>query len=144
MNAITKQNRYDTRAVVKITEWEGESGIESVQEFMTYYDDDEWEYIFEGTDYESKSEFEEYHQDLSDVQSTMSLMQPYNGWELIHGNERWETINWFLTRPAAEKFVKAKGGDVDLNIWVDSLYRSGEFKSLLEAVANGELKHESV
>lgn len=124
--------------------WEGELGIESVQEFMDCYDDDEWECIFEGTDYKSKSEFEDYHQDLMDVQSTMQQIQPYNGWELMHGNERWETINWFLTRTAAEKFVKAKGGDVDLNLWVDSLYRSGEFKGLLEAVANGELKYESV
>lgn len=133
------EEEYADYHCLRNCDWEGEIGIESVQEFMGSYDEEEWEYIFEGTNYEDKKNFEDFHQDLNDIQNTMTQIQPDSGWELIHGNERWETVNWFLTRPAAEEFVKAKGGDVDLNIWVDSLYRSGEFRNLLEAVANGEL-----
>jgi hypothetical protein len=53
----------------------------------------------------------------------------------VHGNYEYETVNTFITHEAAEAYVKAKGGQ----IWIDSLYRSGEFRNLLEAIANGKL-----
>lgn len=58
---------------------------------------------------------------------------------MYHGNDRWEIINWFLTREEAEAFVKSKGGDPEINIYVDSLYRSNQFKGLLDAIIDGKL-----
>lgn len=40
MNTIIKQNRYDTRAVVKITEWEGDNTLALLKQHTTV--DDEW------------------------------------------------------------------------------------------------------
>lgn len=117
-----------------------ESSYESVQEFVDDYDDEEWEYLFENTDYESKEDFLLCHDGLYDVENTMSQIDPYGGWNYLHGNSRWETVNIFITLEDANNFIDGKKirGD-NCRVYVDSLYRSYEFKGLLESIAKGDL-----
>lgn len=118
-----------------------ESSFDSVKEFVDDYSDDgEWEYVFENTDYEDKNDFLLCHKDLYDVYRTMEELQPYNGWMYLHGRERWETVEIFLTKEGAEEYIEKRGirGE-NCMIYVDSLWRSYEFVELLEGVAKGEI-----
>jgi hypothetical protein len=117
-----------------------ERGYDSVEEFVDDYDEEEWEYLFENTDYESKEDFLECHADLYDVCSTLKQLDTYGGWSYLNGNPRWETHDIFLTMDDANKYIDGKGirGE-NCRIYVDSLYRSYEFRGLLESIAKGEL-----
>ena len=67
----------------------------------------------------------------------------YNGYQMVHGNERYETVNMFITLKASEEFLKAKGweyGDDGARIYVDSLYRSSEFRGLIDLIVSGQLE----
>ena len=132
------QEEYAQEHTLGCCDWEGD-GYDTVQEFVEDYDEEEWDYVFGLSDYTTKEVFLQHHTSLQDIADTMQQLQPYNGWEVYHGNKQWKTINWFLTREAAENFVIAKGGDPKKNVWVDSLYRSGGFRGLLEAIAKGDL-----
>lgn len=132
------QEDYAQEHTLGYCDWEG-CGYNTVQEFVDSYDEEDWGYVFGLSDYPNKEFFLEDHTSLEDVASTMRYLQPNNGWEVYHGNKQWKTVNWFLTRGAAENFVIGKGGNPDENVWVDSLYRSSEFRGLLEAIAKGDL-----
>ena len=71
----------------------------------------------------------------------------YNGYQLLHGNERYETVEIFLTHKAAEDYLKAKGwqlGDEGGRIYVDSLCRSKEFAALIGLIVDGKLEFNGV
>lgn len=117
-----------------------ESSYKSVQEFVDDYDDEEWEYLFENTDYANKEDFLLCHNDLWEVEDTMEQVDPHGGWQYLHGNSRWETVEIFLTKDSADKYIDTRGirGD-NCRLYVDSLYKSYEFKELLENIANGNI-----
>ena len=116
-------------------------GYYSIQEFMDDYDDEEWSYLFGDSDYKEKQDFLLCHNDLHDVLNTLEQIVPYDGWQYIHGNERWQTVEMFLTKQAADRYIDSKGirGENCL-LYVDSLCRSYEFKELLQAIAKGKLE----
>ena len=71
----------------------------------------------------------------------------YDGYQLQHGNERYETVHIFLTHKAAEDFLKAKGwkeGDEGGRIYVDSLCRSREFREVIDLIVSGKLEFKEV
>lgn len=70
----------------------------------------------------------------------MNQIDPYGGWSYLHGNSRWETVNIFITLEDANNFIDGKKirGD-NCRVYVDSLYRSYEFRELLESIAKGDI-----
>ncbi len=105
---------------------------------------EELEYFLNGVTSESaKVHFRESYKewDLFMLMEWVDCCLPDSEYELVHGNYRWETINYFITREQAENFMSAKAGKDNPNtrVIVDSLYRSSEFETLLEAIAEGKL-----
>lgn len=67
----------------------------------------------------------------------------YNDYYLVHGNERYETVGIFLTYKAAENFLTQKGwklGDEGARIYIDSVYRSKEFRDVLDLIVEDKLE----
>ena len=117
-----------------------ESTFGSVEEFIDDYDEDEWEYLFENTDYEYKEDFVLCHPDLDAVCNTLDQIDPHGGWSYVHGNSRWETHEIFLTMDDANAYIEGEHIREDTcRVYVGSLYRSYEFSGLLEAIAKGDL-----
>lgn len=79
-------------------------------------------------------------EDLCDVINNTELWK-YNGYQVLHGNSRYETVNIFLTYDAAKAWLDSKGEGGTGRIYVDSLYRSSEFSSLIDLVINGKLEY---
>lgn len=117
------------------------------QEFYydhSFEDPEELEYFLEGNISETaKNIFREDHKgwNLNQLWEWIDCYLPDNEYCFYHGNPRWETINYFITRKQAENFVESKSGKgkPNVRIYVDSLYRSNEFEILLEAIAKGEV-----
>ena len=76
----------------------------------------------------------------------------------LGGCDHWEDYDKFAALPvntnvvvsdlstAGEGFLKAKGwkfGDEGARIYIDSLYRSGEFRGLLDLIVEGKLEFKS-
>lgn len=106
-------------------------------------EEEELEYFLKGTSWVAKRFFRESHKDwnLKQLWEWIDYHLPDNEYCFCHGNSRWETINSFITRKQAENFVESKSGkdNPNVRICVDSLYRSAEFETLLEAIAQGKV-----
>jgi len=156
-NACTASPIYLVR--VKKIDWGYEE--EFSQHHCIYFDESEWTSVkdfWECHELDDEEELEYFLSSVSNNNAKNFFKECASSWNLsklwdwlehwlpnheyqyLHGNERWETINWFLTREEAENFVKGKGGDPEINIWVESLYRSGEFRGLMDAICEGKLE----
>jgi len=122
-----------------------ESYTYSAKEFFEDWDEGCIENLLKDSMY-SVEDFTEYS-DMQGLEILEGLLNnhidyKYNGYQLQHGNERYETVEIFLTHKAAEDFLKAKGwqlGDGGGRIYVDSLCRSSEFKGLINLIVDGTL-----
>lgn len=123
-----------------------DSYYDTVEEFFEDWAEESLENLFKGSQY-CKEDFSEYD-DLTGFGILDELLKEhedykYNGYQFVHGNERYETVNIFITLKSAEDFLKAKGWeyvDDGARIYVDSLYRSGEFRSLIDLIVSGQLE----
>lgn len=156
-NAFTRSPLFLVQ--VKKIEWGYEE--EYSEEHAIYFDDSYWytsqefyddhsleeeeelEYFLKGTSWAAKRFFRESHKDwnLKQLWEWIYYHLPDSEYCFCHGNPRWETINYFITRKQAENFVESKSGkdSLSVRIYVDSLYRSNEFEILLEAIAQGKV-----
>lgn len=120
--------------------------VETVEEFLSYWDECQIEEFFEGTMY-SQEDLERYETNqgleiLSDLLNDNEDYK-YNGYEVHYGNTRWETIETFLTHRVATDFLKQKGwdsGNDNARVYVNSLYRNHQMRGLIEAITSGKLQ----
>ncbi|AGH32237.1 hypothetical protein VPHG_00174 [Vibrio phage 11895-B1] len=152
---------------VKRTNWGYEQ--EYAEHHAIYYDDSYWydvEDFYKDHELRDEEDMEYFLSNITSEQAKEEFKSEYKVWDLdqlwhwlechypdheytyVHGNDYWETVNWFLTKESAENFLASKGvkslkygvsEDGFSRIYIDSLYRSHEIKGLLESVINGNI-----
>lgn len=114
----------------------------SVEDFLSGYDDEELEELFEGVEYFSPDKLRNMSMESFVEYVEEHNINYLNETYITHGNYKWVTHNMFLTREAAEEYVNLRCGGMDnpnVNIWTESWYRNYEMMDLLNSIMDGKL-----
>ncbi|HIN56140.1 MAG TPA: hypothetical protein EYM92_04185 [Acinetobacter pittii] len=79
-------------------------------------------------------------EDQEEVLDLVAANLNYN-WSKVYYKEEWVSIQTFLTRHDADRFIVRQGHNYgELRVYVESTWRSPQLRDVIQAILDGELK----